>query len=301
MRNFQTTPLALCLLVPCLAQSQTNTNPITRDMVISAQKLIGLNFSQAKVDMLLPGLQEQLAKFEAIRKFPLSNSVPPAIWFDPLPVGMKFECGRRKFKMSSQGKVKLPANLDDLAFYSIGELAALIKTHQITSEKPTRFFLDRLKKYGPKLECVVTLTEELALQQARKAGQRRRLAEGFDHEFQDSKFNGRSFLSQGAGERIIPIRHRLLTELLNSIQELIVMRRIVMEDRQTLYLSPRGPLQSIQERAVSPSLLLRILLLGILRFGNQQIRILGEAFDPGVQRIRTRPFKRQTPECFVVA
>src|ERR1043165_9174068 len=282
MRNFQTTPLALCLLVPCLAQSQTNTNLITRDMVINAQKLMGLDFSQPKVDMLLPGVQEQLAKFEAIRKFPLSNGVPPAIWFNPVPVGMKFECGRRKSKMSSQGKVKLPANLDDLAFYSVGELAALIKTRQITSEKLARFCLDRPKKYVPRLECAVTLTEELALQQAKRAEQRRRLAEGFDHEFQDSKFNGRSFLGQGAGERIIPIRHRLLTELLNSIQERIVMRRIVMEDRQTLYLCPRGPLQSIQECAVSPPLLLRILLLGILRFGNQQIRILGEAFYPRV-------------------
>jgi Asp-tRNA(Asn)/Glu-tRNA(Gln) amidotransferase A subunit family amidase len=169
MRQRQIAPLALCLVLPCLVEGQTNSNPITREMVINAEKLIGLDFSEAKVDMLLPGLQEQLAKFDAIRKFPLSNGVPPAIWFNPVPVGMKFERERRKFKMSSQGKVKLPASPDGLAFYSVGELAALIKTRQITSEKLTRFFLDRLKKYGPKLECVVTLTEELALQQARRA------------------------------------------------------------------------------------------------------------------------------------
>jgi Asp-tRNA(Asn)/Glu-tRNA(Gln) amidotransferase A subunit family amidase len=63
----------------------------------------------------------------------------------------------------------MPANLDDLAFYSIGQLGALIKSKQITSEKLTRFYLERLKKYGPKLECVVTLTESLALEQACRA------------------------------------------------------------------------------------------------------------------------------------
>src|SRR5207247_579723 len=76
---------------------------------------------------------------------------------------------RKRIKFSSPGKVKLPANFDDLAFYSVGELGALIKSRQISSEKLTRFFLERLRKYGPKLECVVTLTEDLALQQASRA------------------------------------------------------------------------------------------------------------------------------------
>src|SRR5207248_6616067 len=49
------------------------------------------------------------------------------------------------------------------------QLAELIRTRQITSEKLTCFYLDRLKKYGPRLECVVTLTEDLALHQARRA------------------------------------------------------------------------------------------------------------------------------------
>jgi Asp-tRNA(Asn)/Glu-tRNA(Gln) amidotransferase A subunit family amidase len=89
--------------------------------------------------------------------------------FNPIPVGMKLETKRKKFKMSPAGKVKLPENIDDLAFYSVGQLGELLKTKQITSERLTQFYLDRLKKYGPKLECVVTLTEELALSQAKRA------------------------------------------------------------------------------------------------------------------------------------
>ena len=161
--------LALGLLSAGAARGQTNTNPITREAVLEAEKLIGLNFSDAKLDLMLPDLRDQEARFEALHRFAFSNEVPPALLFNPIPLGMKFETRRSKFKMSPPGRVKLPANLDDLAFYSVGQLAALIKTRQLTSERLTRFCLERLKKYGPRLECVVTLTEDLALQQARRA------------------------------------------------------------------------------------------------------------------------------------
>jgi Asp-tRNA(Asn)/Glu-tRNA(Gln) amidotransferase A subunit family amidase len=161
--------LAFALLIPRPGVGQTITNPITRQVVVDAEKLMGLDFSDAKIDMMLPDLKEQMGRFEALHRFAFSNDVPPAILFNPIPVGMKFETQRRKFKLSPPGKVKLPANLNDLAFYSVGELGALIKSRQISSERLTRFYLERLKKYGPKLECVVTLTEDSALQQARRA------------------------------------------------------------------------------------------------------------------------------------
>ncbi len=167
MRSVQSVIFLFCL--PILTAAQTDTNLITREAVSEAGKLIGLNFSDAKIDMMLPGLKKQLDNFGSLRKFPLSNSVAPALLFNPIPVSMKFERARKKFRMSPPGKVRLPANVDELAFYSVGELAALIKTRQITSERLVRFYLDRLRKYGPKLECVVTLTEDLALEQARRA------------------------------------------------------------------------------------------------------------------------------------
>src|SRR5436190_5098762 len=161
----------ILLAAPCLlsVSRAAETNAITHDAVIGAEQLIGLDFSSKKIDMLLPGLHNQLRDFETIRKMPLSNSIPPAVQFNPIPVGMKLETKRSKFKMSSPGRVRLPASPDDLAYYSVSELGTLIKSRQITSEKLTRFFLDRLKKYGPRLECVVTLTEDLALEQAKRA------------------------------------------------------------------------------------------------------------------------------------
>jgi Asp-tRNA(Asn)/Glu-tRNA(Gln) amidotransferase A subunit family amidase len=161
--------LALVLLTLAPAQAQTHSNALTRQVVQDAQKLIGLDFSEPEIDLMLPDLKDQLGRFEALHKLPLSNSIPPALMFNPIPVGMKLDYQRKKFRLSPPGKVKLPANPDDLAFYSVQELGALLKTRQISSERLTRFFLERLKHYGPKLECVVTLTEELALKQAQRA------------------------------------------------------------------------------------------------------------------------------------
>jgi len=169
MRRFFPALLTGLSLIASTALSQTNTNTINREVAADAERLIGIDFSEAKLDMLLPGLRSQLRDFIAMRQVTLSNSVPPALMFNPLPAGMKLNSQRKKFRATSAGKVKLPANLDDLAFYSVGELGALIRTRQISSEKLTRFFLQRLKTYGPKLECIITLTEDLALQQARRA------------------------------------------------------------------------------------------------------------------------------------
>ena len=52
---------------------------------------------------------------------------------------------------------------------TVGELAYLIRTQHVTSEELTLMYLDRLKRYGPELECVISLTKELALKQARRA------------------------------------------------------------------------------------------------------------------------------------
>jgi Asp-tRNA(Asn)/Glu-tRNA(Gln) amidotransferase A subunit family amidase len=181
MRPLTICPLLACLLLaaPVRLQAQTNTgtnastntNRITLDSVLAAEKVLGLSFTSPANDMLVRDLQRQLRILKDIRQFPLSNSIPSAMLFNPIPVGMKFETSRKKFRTSPPPKVDIPANMDDLAFYSVEQLAVLIKSRRITSEQLTRLYLDRLKKYGPKLQCVITLTEDLALEQARRADQ----------------------------------------------------------------------------------------------------------------------------------
>jgi len=158
--------LFLLLFLKCNVIAQEK---ITKENVGNAEKIIGLEFTEAERDSMLDALNEQLNNYLNIRKIKIDNSIPPAILFNPIPVGFKIDNKQKPIRYSDYSYTKLPENFDDLAFYSIGELAYLIKTRKITSTQLTKFFLERLKKYGPKLYSVVNLTEERALEEARKA------------------------------------------------------------------------------------------------------------------------------------
>ncbi|RDV15645.1 amidase [Pontibacter diazotrophicus] len=142
---------------------------ITLDVLQDAQKLIGLTFTNAQLDSTLSEMEDFKESYEAIRKVPLPNDVAPALVFNPIPVGYTFEKQKVAFDVAPPANVKLPKKREELAFYSIPQLAELVRTQQISSEELTKFYIARLKKYGPTLECITTLTEELAMQQARQA------------------------------------------------------------------------------------------------------------------------------------
>jgi Asp-tRNA(Asn)/Glu-tRNA(Gln) amidotransferase A subunit family amidase len=164
--------VGVCLVAFCggwFVRSQVADAPVTREMVISAEKLLGLNFTDAKRDSMLEGLKDQRENFRHIRAVPLTNDIPPAVMFNPLPPDFHPGTMPSRFLMSPVGKVELPANEEALAFMPVTELSALMRDRKITSVALTQLYLKRLKKYGPRLECLVTLTEELALAQAQRA------------------------------------------------------------------------------------------------------------------------------------
>lgn len=149
-------------------QSQSS-NPITKEIIASAEKILGLSFLDAKRDSMLSGLSDQLKSYESLRQISLPNEIPPALGFNPIPVGFQFEKRKKSFKLGKLGRIELPNDENELAFYSVAQLAKLIKSKKISSEDLTKLYINRLKKYNPKLECVITLTESLALEQARRA------------------------------------------------------------------------------------------------------------------------------------
>jgi len=114
-------------------------------------------------------LNDNLESYEKLRSISIDNSVPPAIQFSPLLPGMRFNQKSPQFKMSKLGLPKVPSNLEELAFLPVTKLSQLIKTKKVSSTALTKMYLDRLKKYDPKLQCVITLTEDLALKQAARA------------------------------------------------------------------------------------------------------------------------------------
>ena len=168
-----------------------DSRPITVEVINQAEKILGIDFTDAEADSMINDLNDNRKDFESIRKVPLNNSVAPALYFNPLPVGFEFEKKYEPFKASQIGKVSLPVNKDELAYYSIRELAELIKSKKITSVELTRFFLERLKKFDAKLHYAITITENSALKQAAhadselKAGKYRGLLHGIPYGAKD--------------------------------------------------------------------------------------------------------------------
>jgi Asp-tRNA(Asn)/Glu-tRNA(Gln) amidotransferase A subunit family amidase len=162
----------LCLASMTLGAFVTKTienQALTVEIVKQAEKIMGLEFTPAEADSMLVELTDTRKNFEDIRKVELKNEVSPALLFNPLPVGFEFEKGASSFKASDLKLVTMPTDKNDLAFYNVRQLAELIKNKRISSVELTKFYLERLKKYDPQLQCVVTLTEDLALQQATQA------------------------------------------------------------------------------------------------------------------------------------
>lgn len=157
---------------------RNEVNQIDTVDVNHARKLIGMEFDQQETDSMMSMLNEQLKNYENMRKIGLPNSVPPAFQFNPLPVGKQFDSITNPIEISDYSNTKLPEDQKNLAYYSIGQLSWLIHSKQISSEKLTQFFLERLKQFSPMLHCVVTFTDSLAIAQARQADQE--LASGKD-------------------------------------------------------------------------------------------------------------------------
>ena len=134
-----------------------------------ASKIIGLDFTRQEIDSLLDGVTRFEQTYQENRQYHLPNSVSPALHFNPIPVGYKLETTQNDIIYDIPKNVDLPEEEEALAFYSVQQLAELIRTQKITSEALTQFFIDRIKKYDPTLHCVISLTEELALKQAQKA------------------------------------------------------------------------------------------------------------------------------------
>jgi len=103
------------------------------------------------------------------RKVSLEPGLPPGTRWDPVLPGMKARPERDRFIRSKADPGRLPSKDEDIAFASVTQLSRWIEQRKISSERLTHLYLDRLEQFNPKLRCVITLTRELALEQAKRA------------------------------------------------------------------------------------------------------------------------------------
>lgn len=144
---------------------------LTMEQIKAAEAVAGLSFTDEERELMLEGLQRAVADYEAIRTHQLPNSVPPSVRFDPRYSGVAIPHlpARRPISWVPAENIERPASDEELAFMTVPELSALLRSRRVTSEELTALYLRRLKEFNPALECVVSLTEERAWRQARAA------------------------------------------------------------------------------------------------------------------------------------
>ena len=152
------------------AQSAKSETPrITREMLRTAGEVAGLAFTGLELEAMLERLNANTSLYRELRNIPLDNSVAPPLYFNPLLPGMQIDRSSKPFRTSRQPRLGRPDNTEELAFLPVKHLSGLIRAKQVTSVELTEIYLDRLKRHGPTLNCVVTLTADRARRQAREA------------------------------------------------------------------------------------------------------------------------------------
>jgi Asp-tRNA(Asn)/Glu-tRNA(Gln) amidotransferase A subunit family amidase len=147
--------------------------PVSPATFAEAEKLVQVQLTPAERDMAAGNWRKSLApvyeRRTGPRKFTLDSSVVPATKWDPVLPGMTIPSGTDRFVRSLADPGPLPAKEEDLAFAPVTSLSRWIESRKLTSERLTGIYLERLGRFDPKLRCVITLTRDPALKQAKQA------------------------------------------------------------------------------------------------------------------------------------
>ncbi len=155
--------LLLSLMISTLCYSQ---DTLTKIDIISAAKILDVKYSEKEIEMMYPDVKDNIMDYKKMHALSLNNSVGMSMNQRLSP---KQNSKQEKLKWTYDKKIKLPANQNDLSFFTINQLGSMLRNKKITSVELTKFFINRLKMFGDTLQCVVSLTEDLAMQQAMQA------------------------------------------------------------------------------------------------------------------------------------
>ncbi|MBI3207405.1 MAG: amidase [Candidatus Solibacter usitatus] len=160
--------LAAAPEIPAQQNPAAQPQRISKETLTGALKTMGLEFSEEHLALMLPRVNRGLGSLEALRKIDIPLDTEPAITYSTRLPGQSWPRTAR-FQPTRSVARRDWKNVEDLAFWPVTELAPLVKAKRITSAALTKMYLERLKQFSPKLNCVITLTEELALEQAARA------------------------------------------------------------------------------------------------------------------------------------
>ena len=144
---------------------------ITKEQVSGALILLGLEFQDAEIEMMQRSVNQALGNYENLRKIEVPYGTEPAFCFVPGIADRVPAKGPARFTttIARARKSSAPKDLKELAFLPVTGLAPMVRSRAVTSTALTKMYLERMKRYSPKLLCLVTLTEDLALERAAEA------------------------------------------------------------------------------------------------------------------------------------
>ena len=149
---------------------------VTPAVIEEAEKVVGISFSPGERELMVRRLLVNRSWMEELREVDIPDDIAPAFVFDPTPRRSGAPEGLSELEVGEPPTLPDPSDPTELAYASVVELGALLRAGAVSSVRLTELYLERLRRFGPDLQAVVTLTEELALEQARRADAE--LAEG---------------------------------------------------------------------------------------------------------------------------
>ena len=142
--------------------------PITAETIACAEEIAGITLTEEQRTELVEDLEQHVKNYASVRELALPNNVPPALMFDPRVSGTRPPSGVQGVRWEPV-PVDRPSSDEDMAFMQVAELAHLLKSRAVTSTELTELYIGRLKRYDDVLQAVITLTEDLAYEQAARA------------------------------------------------------------------------------------------------------------------------------------
>ncbi len=158
---------------PAFATSPPVGPEVSAVTFLEAERLTQVSMTQAERQQAASSWREAMAPLYERRTGPrtvaLEPTLAPASQWNPMLPGLPPPPARDHFVPAPVTPGKLPEQEASIAFASVTSLGYWLRTRQITAERLATLYLDRLERYNPKLRCVITLTREHALAQARAA------------------------------------------------------------------------------------------------------------------------------------
>lgn len=144
--------------------------------VAAAARVWGHDFLHDEIAMMTGDVAETRKQLLGRRSREIDVRIEPAIDFDPRLPGVKYPTGESGFALSEGPAPEFDGDTESLAFASAVELSRLVQARKVTSVALTKMYLRRLDTMGRRLNAVITLTADRAMEQAERAD--RELAEG---------------------------------------------------------------------------------------------------------------------------